>query len=81
MFAALVTCIQLVPDEELQDGEDFDSSPAGEYTFCSGKPTKAEAYEDILDQFHSTIPIGCLEDFDVEVLFTGDLKPYDPGPV
>jgi hypothetical protein len=54
-----VTVTQIVPDEEL-DGDDTDTNPKGTYTY------EARDEEDALDQFHETVPVSCLDDFDIE---------------
>lgn len=46
---------------EPTDPEDIETNPCGEYTY------EADDEDDALDQFHSDIPISCLNDFDIEV--------------
>lgn len=50
---------QLVPDEEL-DHDDRADSPVGEYEYV------AESEDEALDDFHSEVPIACLEDFEIK---------------
>lgn len=53
-------CIDVVQmAKELSDVDDRVKSPAGKYAYY------AESYHDALDQFHSKIPVGCLEDFGI----------------
>lgn len=49
---------------EPTDYEDARSNPNGIYT------VNAKSYEDALDEFHATVPIACLEDFDIDVFET-----------
>lgn len=51
---------QLVPDREL-DYDDLQENPSGEYI------VEGEDEEDALDEFHHTVPIACLDHFDIEV--------------
>jgi hypothetical protein len=53
-----ITVTQLVPDEELRHA-DREDNPAGTYSF--GGSSEADA----LDQFHSRVPIACVDDFEV----------------
>lgn len=46
--------------DDLSDPDDRDCSPEGQYFF------EADNREEALDLFHATIPIGCLEDFDIQ---------------
>lgn len=52
--------------EYLTDADDREDSPEGEYQF------EADNKEAALDELHSTIPIGCLEDFVIIVEETAD---------
>jgi len=49
------------------DGDDRVDQPAGAYLW-SGKDE-----DEVLDDFHATVPIGCLDDFEVS---TYELKDY-----
>jgi hypothetical protein len=55
----LITVIQI--SEHLEKDDDLIDNPAGEY------PWDAENSEMALDEFHRTIPIGCLDDFEVDI--------------
>ena len=46
---------------KLSDIDDFLDNPAGMYRI------DIDLAEVILDHFHSTIPIGCLDDFDITI--------------
>lgn len=54
----LITVKQTVPFYELTP-EDQDDRPTGEYEY------DAEDEEEALDEFHETIPIKCLDDFEI----------------
>lgn len=53
-----ITVKQLTPNEYL-NRDDKESNPAGEYY------TLAASEDEALDEFHSSVPIACLEDFDI----------------
>ncbi|MDX9789010.1 MAG: hypothetical protein RBT11_19705 [Desulfobacterales bacterium] len=58
-----VICTQMV--EELTDGDDQADLPAGPFGVNSVREYffDADDEEDALDQFHESVPVGCLEDF------------------
>lgn len=55
----VIRVTQLV--ETLYDAEDQESLPAGE----SGIGSHRDYHNMTLDEFHFSVPIGCLEDFDI----------------
>jgi len=55
-----ITVTQLVPSNQL-DIDDVEENPSGVHTFI-GKSEK-----DALDSFHNTVPISCLEYFDIHI--------------
>jgi len=55
----LITVTQI--SEHLQKDDDRIDNPTGEY------PWDAEDSEMALDQFHRVVPIGCLDDFQVDI--------------
>jgi len=55
-----ITVKQLVPDEQLSDPDDRAKSPAGLYFY------EADGIRHALDQFHAVVPIGCLDDFEID---------------
>ena len=57
----LITVTQIVESKYLEKDDDRINNPAGEY------PWNAENSEIALDQFHHTIPIGCLDDFEIDI--------------
>jgi hypothetical protein len=60
LYAYRVTVTQLVPDDALEKPDDRVNNPAGSYDY------EARDAEHALDQFHSSVPVGCLEDFAIE---------------
>ena len=52
---------QRVSDDKLAREDDRRDNPAGRYLYA------AETADEALDLFHSQIPIGCLDDFDVRI--------------
>ena len=54
-----ITVKQIV--EHLEDPNDRNENPAGEYTWYAKNSDIA------LDEFHATVPIGCLDDFDIYI--------------
>lgn len=63
--------------EELSDGDDQVEMPAGSGGLGSEElyddhPPGTEDPEAILDWFHSTVPIGALEDFEIDVVAIDD---------
>lgn len=64
----IVRVKQLV--KRLSDSDDREEQPAGSEGLGSTKdyPVDAMDEEAALDEFHHTIPIGCLEDFEITVL-------------
>lgn len=55
-----VTVKQIAPDEAL-DHDDREENPSGEHFV-------EEVSEDAaLDEFHATVPIACLDDFDISI--------------
>lgn len=69
----LVRVTQLVVTNELTDGEDRQCLPAGEHGKGSVKeypvPDDRMGEQDALDWFHGETPIGCLDDFEIQVIF------------
>ena len=55
-----ITVEQIAP--QLFDNADKMENPAGQYSFWGRDET------DALDNFHSTVPIGCLEDFNITIV-------------
>lgn len=55
-----IEVMQTVPDEDL-DIEDREESPIGKYTII------ANSEDEALDEFHATVPISCLEHFDITI--------------
>lgn len=55
-----ITVKQLVTDNEL-DHEDKHDNPTGQYDYW------AESEDKAIDHFHETVPISCLEDFEIEI--------------
>lgn len=56
----LISVTQNVKDSELHH-EDKLTNPAGVYEI------KANTESQALDEFHATIPISCLENFEIEI--------------
>ena len=56
----VVTVKQLVSDEEL-DHDDFNDNPSGEHRVFGTDN------DDALNEFHATIPIACLDDFEITI--------------
>ena len=54
--------------DKLSDGEDELHNPQGVYY------ETADTEDEALDEFHSRVPIGCLEDFDITI------EKYEPIP-
>lgn len=68
--------------QALGDSDDEDALPAGpdgvgsyrDYEFTINVPSVGSKEDDemieelLLDEFHETVPIGCLQDFDIEVV-------------
>lgn len=63
-WSVTVRCRALVPVAE-QDFDDQQDKPEGTYTFMVDAVDREQASELALDQFHRTVPIACLEDFEV----------------
>ena len=61
-FDYVVSVKQLIPTEMLSKSDDRLNNPSGEYLL---RDKKSE--QDALDEFHRTVPIGCLDDFAVTV--------------
>jgi hypothetical protein len=61
MTAYTITVKQLVADHELSKPDDRITNPSGEYQI------EARSSEAALDEFHATVAIGCLDDFEVTV--------------
>lgn len=80
-YSATVTVRALVPYEDW-DSDDQQGNPPGQYTFQVVAAGDAAAREAVLDQFHKTVPISMLEDFDIEVeiagVDSGGLLPPEP---
>lgn len=52
--------------DELSDNGDVETNPEGKYYYNNvNAETANQAEEKTLDNFHSSIPIGCLDDFAV----------------
>jgi hypothetical protein len=47
--------------KELSDVDDMQDNPSGSYEI------EARSADAALDEFHATVPIGCLEDFEIIV--------------
>ena len=60
----LITVTQIA--EKLQDYDDIIDNPAGEYYW------EADNEDEALNQFHANVPIGCLEDFDINIEDSND---------
>lgn len=54
--------------DELSDHDDKKDQPEGEYDFEVSAHCEDDAGERALDEFSLTIPIGCLDDFDIDVV-------------
>jgi len=54
----IITVKQLVPDDQL-DPDDQVDNPSGEHT------EEADSKEEALDQFHGSVPIACLDHFEI----------------
>lgn len=52
---------------EYDDPEDRALSPVGRYGYTVQAANSTTAREQILDQFHREVPIGCLDDFEIVV--------------
>lgn len=63
-FKVIVSVKQIVPDSEL-DRKDVDEPIVGKHAFEIHASTHAEAQRDGLDQFHWTVPIACLENYEI----------------
>lgn len=74
---ATVRVTQVV--ETLSNDDDVHDQPAGDYTLIAlfeqtkpldeeGETNETETDTAILDEFHSTIAIGCLDDFEIEII-------------
>ena len=61
MSLFLITVIQIVKTEHLEKDDDRIDNPAGEYRWDA---TDSEA---ALDQFHHIVPIGCLDNFEIDI--------------
>lgn len=48
------------------DHDDLDTDPRGVHNF------EANNEEEALDEFHATVPIACLDDFEIEVVEVKD---------
>lgn len=59
MPSYLITVTQV--SEYLSDADDRDCPPTGEYIYV------ADTSDQALDNFHAEIPIGCLEDFEIDI--------------
>lgn len=77
-----VICTSDVPQNQW-DSDDVADNPTGRYTFKPQAPNEEEAREKALDEFHSTVPIACLENFQIEanVLPREQATPADSDPV
>lgn len=53
--------------KKLSDHEDRLQNPKGTYAGIVKAKNKKDAKEMALDEFHETIPIGCLDDFDINI--------------
>lgn len=69
---AFVTCKALVPEREW-DHDDLVDNPVGSYTFHVEGANREALTEAALDQFHSTVPIAMLENFDINVKLAGEV--------
>lgn len=58
----------------LSDVDDRDDLPAGDGGERSFRDYEVEGAteDDALDKFHVTIPIGCLEDFEIDITLLGE---------
>lgn len=63
-FRVVVTVTSLVRWDE-RDFDDQQDDPCGNHTFDVEADNKEAAGEKALDVFHDTIPIACLDDFDI----------------
>lgn len=63
-WSVTVRCRALVPFAE-QDFDDQQDKPEGTYTFKVDAVDREQAADQALDQFHSTVPIACLDDFEI----------------
>lgn len=77
MLCKVVQCLQVVG--ELSDREDRIAKPAGESGLYSAKYYAVpddlldeSDDEKVLDWFHNTVPLGCVEDFEWEVVTYDD---------
>jgi hypothetical protein len=61
MSKYIITVIQLVETEDLHKYDDRIDNPTGEYFWI------ADDADTALTQFHHTIPIGCVDDFAVDI--------------
>ena len=59
MTIFLITVTQV--SNELHRPDDRDNNPAGEYFWDAEDSDKA------LNEFHAAVPIGCLDDFDIDI--------------
>lgn len=55
-----ITVTQLVPDSEL-DHDDKEENPAGEHI------RRSATQDEAMDDFHNSVPIACLDDFDITI--------------
>jgi hypothetical protein len=63
----IITVHQLVSDHRL-DPDDLDYRPEGAYS------VEATDIENALDIFHSSVPVACLDDYEIDVIeFKGEL--------
>jgi len=60
-----VSVKQLCETESLTDPDDKIDQPSGDYIFEKTANNREQASELALDEFHLTVPIGCLEDYDI----------------
>lgn len=64
MYVVTVHCKKAV--KRLSDPEDREYKPQGKYRYLVNARSEKGAIERALDLFHDTIPIGCLDDFDID---------------
>jgi hypothetical protein len=75
-YSALVQVARLVPVRKL-DGEDKSLEPSYEILFAGPEVAdEANLRELALDEFHATVPINCLEDFEFSV---HNIQPWNPN--
>ena len=51
--------------EVLSNADDRLENPVGSYTYTVMASTEREAIRTALDEFHSSVSIGCLDDFEI----------------